>query len=186
MITGKRLKIILRPAIRFLKFRILHVDDSPHRIALGVALGLFVAYMPPLGFHILLIVLLTMFIRANKFVALSCVWASNPLTFIPVYYPNYLMGKVILGSFGGNGALGANQVEALFADSFTVGRIITGIGTAEFWQQLCSLLVQAGLEMLIGGLIIGGAIATAAYFATYKIVRWHRQNHPHRRFQKHI
>ncbi len=46
----RRYKIVRRRVINFLKFRILHIDDSPHRIALGVALGLFTAYLPPLGF----------------------------------------------------------------------------------------------------------------------------------------
>jgi uncharacterized protein (DUF2062 family) len=64
-----RLLIRLRPVLRFIKFRILHVDDSAQRMARGVAAGCFVAYLPVLGLHIPLAFILAQLIRANKALA---------------------------------------------------------------------------------------------------------------------
>jgi len=76
----------------FLVYRILHVDDTPHRIALGVAIGFFVAWTPTLGFQMMIAVALASLLRANKAVPIPIVWITNPATIIPVYYPNYLIG----------------------------------------------------------------------------------------------
>ena len=178
----RNIKTILGPAVRFVKFRVLHVDDSPHRIAMGVALGLFTAYLPPLWFHIILVLSVASTLRANKFVALTFIWASNPFTFIPIYYPNYLLGRSILIWLRPEQRLAASEIAAMF-ENFSFGKIVTGISTPEFWSQFTSLILQVGLEMLIGGIIIGGIIAVASYFATRTLLRWYRAKHPHRHIQ---
>ena len=71
VITKRQRQQVRNKVADFIKFRILHVDDSPHRIALGTALGILVAYMPPFGFHMVLAALLAVILRANKFVALT-------------------------------------------------------------------------------------------------------------------
>ena len=179
MIKRKTLKKILAPAARFVKYRIVHVDDLPYRIALGVALGLFIAYLPPLGFHLILLIILSFVFKANKFVALTCVWVSNPFTFIPIYYPNYLLGRSVLACFRTEDKLAAEQITGMFKESFSIGNVIAGYHTSEFWSRLGSLLIQTGFEMSIGGVIIGGIIAISAYFATYHLVIWYRRKHPH-------
>ena len=173
---------MLGPAVRFVKFRVLHIDDSPHRIAMGVALGLFTAYLPPLMFHIILVLSVAPILRANKFVALTFIWASNPFTFIPIYYPNYLLGRSILIWLRPEQRLAAGEIVAMF-ESFSFGKIITGISTPQFWSRLGALIVQVGLEMAIGGIIIGGIIAVASYFATRTLLRWYRAKYPHRHIQ---
>ena len=54
----RRLRMALWQTERFIKYRVLHVDDTPHRIALGVALGFFVTWTPTIGVQIVLILLL--------------------------------------------------------------------------------------------------------------------------------
>ena len=49
-----KLLIRLRPVLRFVKFRILHVDDSPERIARGLAIGVFISYLPLMGIQMAL------------------------------------------------------------------------------------------------------------------------------------
>jgi hypothetical protein len=82
---------------RWFIYRVLHVDDTPHRIALGLAIGVFVTMTPTIGLQMLLVVALATLFRANKLVGVPIVWASNPLTVVPIYYPSFLLGRALLG-----------------------------------------------------------------------------------------
>jgi uncharacterized protein (DUF2062 family) len=61
-----RLLIRLRPVLRFINTRILHIDDSPEYIARGIAIGLFTAWLPLLGLQIIIAVLMATVLKAKK------------------------------------------------------------------------------------------------------------------------
>ena len=63
---------------------ILMLEDTPHSIALGTAIGLFIAWTPTVGIHMILVVSLALFLRANKVAGLIAVYISNPLTLAPI------------------------------------------------------------------------------------------------------
>lgn len=169
----------------FLKYKVLHIDDSPHRIAMGVALGLFVAWTPFFGLHLFLVLALAFLLRVNKFVAFTFVWTCNPFTLIPIYYPNYFLGRAILASVRTEPQITNEQVTAVFGDLSSISYIVKNFCTISFWQQVGSFFVHVGLEMFIGGLILGLVAALAGYFATSTLVTWYRIHHPHHRFKRH-
>ena len=80
-------------ARRFVVHNVLRADDPPHRLALAVAIALFVTFTPTIGFRSVLVVLLAWMFGANKLVGLPLVWISNPATFVPIDYPSYLTGS---------------------------------------------------------------------------------------------
>jgi len=185
MLTKKQRKKINNKVVRFLKYRVLHADDSTRRIAFGLALGVFVAYTPPLGHHMLLVIFLCSIFRANKFVGLTFIWLSNPFTYVVLYYPNYLLGRWLLGVFRTAGEVEPSQISAIFNKSLSFGHVITGFYTSKFWHELGSFFVQIGFEMFTGGLIIGSIVAGLAYFTSYRIIDGYRRRHPHH-FPDHI
>ena len=162
---------------QFLKYRILHVDDSPHRIALGVGLGLFIAWTPFIGFHMLMVLGLAIVLRANKLVALAWVWVCNPLTYFPVFYPSYLLGRALLKLFRPGTELSSAQVEEMFG-RFGSSPFFTNFFRAEFRHDLVNLLWQIGYELCVGSAIIGLSIAVSAYFGTYSLIVWYRRSRP--------
>ena len=116
MITKEQRKTAYDKLVRVIKFRILHANDSPHRIALGVSLGLFLACMPIFGLHILIALLLCILLRANKLAALTCVWVSNPFTLVPIYYSDYYIGRAVLRVFSAGGGIAADtEVRAMIS-----------------------------------------------------------------------
>ena len=125
VIIRKHRQHVKKKVVDFIKFSILHVDDSPNRIALGLALGILVAYMPPFGFHIILVTLLAFILRANKFVALTSVWISNPFTYVLLYYPNFLLGRTILGAMGLTHASEVTNASAILSETLSFGNFIT-------------------------------------------------------------
>jgi len=81
-----------------LNFRgILHLDDEPHKIAGGIALGVFIGFSPFYGAHMVLAVLLAFLFRLNKVAAIAGTWVVLPW-FVPfVLSFAYLLGRFLMG-----------------------------------------------------------------------------------------
>ena len=66
-----------------------------HTVARGVAIGLLVAFVP-LPLQMLLAAVLAVFTRSNLPIAVALTWITNPITFFPINYFIYRVGKWIL------------------------------------------------------------------------------------------
>lgn len=149
---------------RFVDFfveRVLHAHDTPHRIALGVAIGIFVAWTPTVGFQMVLTVALAWLLGANKLVGVPFVWISSPLTFVPIYLPNYYVGRWILSS-------------DVPPPDFSKMADVTG-GWLEWATTWWSVTWQAILPLWVGSLVVAAALAIPTYFATYYAVILYRR-----------
>ncbi|MBL7215408.1 MAG: DUF2062 domain-containing protein [Phycisphaerae bacterium] len=166
-----RLLIRFRPVLRFIKTRILHVDDSPERIARGIAVGFFTAWLPLFGLHIPLSLIFAAILRANKAMALLFVWVSNPLTALFIYYPTYRVGRFALGFFRETPTVQPEQMQSMFAQVLSVKRIFLEFFTVDLWKQFWDVFTHAGLEMLIGGVLLGLIVAKASYWASLTLIK---------------
>ena len=176
-----RLLIRCRPILRFVKFRILHIDDSPQRMARGIAAGFFVAYLPLLGLHMPLAFLLALFIRANKALALIAVWISNPLTFVFIYYPCYRLGRFVLPFFHQKPQVEIDQVQPLLDQIFSLNYMLVYFFTSDYWKQVWAVFTKIGLETLIGGIILGAIVAKISYWIAYYFIIGYRTRKHSRR-----
>ncbi|TFH27625.1 MAG: DUF2062 domain-containing protein, partial [Myxococcales bacterium] len=75
---------------------ILHLDDTPHRIAWGVFIGAMIAFTPTLGLQIMLYLPVAALLRANKLSGIPVLFISNPFTAVPLYYATWSLGAAIL------------------------------------------------------------------------------------------
>jgi uncharacterized protein (DUF2062 family) len=64
---------------------LLELDDPPHKLALAFALGVFVAFSPTVGLHIVSCFFLAWAFRVSKVVVLSASFINNPWTVVPLY-----------------------------------------------------------------------------------------------------
>jgi uncharacterized protein len=167
---------------RFTKARILHVSDSPHKISMGVAMGLFVAWTPTVGIHILLVLALCSLFKANKLAGLASIWVCNPFTFGLVYGPSYLVGSVVVGFWQGSEMLFRPEFDDILHKMGSIGSIFTNFHRAAFWQELFDIFLKIGLELWVGCVIVGIVAAIAGYFASYWFITWYRRRNPRRRF----
>jgi len=171
-----KLMIRFRPVLRFVKLRILHVDDSPERIARGLAVGLFIGYSPLMGIQMLLAWAAAALVRANKIVAVLCVWVSNPFTVIPIYYPSYLLGRWLIGLPQHKHQIEPEQLENLFVNTLSFYRMLTEFHTTAFWKDVSAVLMKVGLETFVGSVITGAVVAAVAYWLGYHgVVRYRRR-----------
>lgn len=140
---------------------LLHADDPPHRLALGVALAMFVTFTPTVGFQMALVFFLAWLFRANKVVGLPLVWISNPATLVPIYYGCYWVGRKLLGLPG----KGSEWFDALkHPPAGFVERI------QFFWQRFEEILAP----LMLGSAIVGGILGLISYYVTYWLVSKYR------------
>ena len=72
-------------------------EGSPGYKARGLAIGVFCGCFPLFGFQTILGILLVSVFRGNYLLAVAGTWISNPLTYLPLYWFNYLVGCALLG-----------------------------------------------------------------------------------------
>ena len=180
-----RLLIRLRPVLRFVKFRILHVDDSPQRMARGIAIGLFTAYLPFFGLHMLVALALAWLMRANKVLAVLSTWISNPLTFVILYYPAYRLGRVILSLFRTKTEVELQQLQALFTHTFSLETMVVNLFDPDYWKEVGRVFTLIGTETFIGGFILGLLAGLIGYrIAFYTIIGYRTRKQERRKLWK--
>lgn len=77
-------RMLLKTYIRFLKLR-----GEPREIALGFALGVFIAFSPTIGVQMVLAIFLAALLKWSKLAVAVAVWISNPLTAPFIYGVTY-------------------------------------------------------------------------------------------------
>lgn len=161
----------------FFVYRVLHVNDTPHRIALSVAIGIFVAWTPTVGFQMILTILLAALFRANKLVGVPFVWISNPVTLVPIYrYCNYAVGRALLR---GEHLPPDFSKVAVVPHSWSLDCWLTSIRT--FWEATW----HAMCPLWLGSIVVGLTLAAISYgIVRYAVVTYRKRRHaryPNRR-----
>ena len=171
MVT-RRLRIGIRYRIRqvrrFIVHNILHADDPPHRLALGLAIGAFVAFTPTLGLQMVLAGMLSWLLRANKVVSVAAVWVSNPATIVPIYGSAYYVGCWVLRQTPGD-------------REWLTGLLHPPEGwlqaTRFYWEQMASI----ARPMWVGGILVGLVCGYVMYVVAERTISWYRARRAHRK-----
>lgn len=130
------------------KFReILKVKDTPHRIAMAFALGVFLGISPLLGLHTIGAFFLAWLLKLNRLVAIVGVYITNPWTIVPIYTFCIWVGAKLTG----------------------LERILPAVD----WNDVSLMVFISELKHLImpflaGTIVVGSISAVASYF----IIHW--------------
>lgn len=82
---------------RYLK-QLVKIETSPHLIALGFAIGTFIAIIPSFGIDIPLAIFISLiFPKINKVTLFASFMVWNPLIVIPLYGLGYKIGYLVFG-----------------------------------------------------------------------------------------
>ncbi len=148
--------------VRFLKLnyiKLLRSNGTPHKIALAIALGLFVGIAIPYFGQTVIVIILAVIFRTNKILAFAATWVSNPYT-VPFYYPVLCyIGSKILGA-----GLTFNRIQ----------HEILGIVHSFSWHNLFALGFELAASFIVGGIIVGVISGVAGYYIVYKIITRYR------------
>jgi len=142
------------------------LDDPPHKIALGMALGIFVGFLPIMGIQMAVVLPFALLFRANKACAIAGVWITNPVTVIPIYYLNYRVGLLFLDY--------QHMTWAMFEDLFAA------VTMHKFLRLGEAILVP----LVGGGFVLAVVFSIPTYFVTRSLVIRARERQAVRRQRK--
>ena len=146
--------------------KLLQLDDSPESIALGAAVGMFIAWTPTVGIQMIMVLIMAAVIPMNRIAAFIMIYISNPVTMVPMYYINYVLGLTLLAR------------EGMTYDAF-LQLWNTTLELAEketFWLATKTFMEQLGLPMLTALFVGGGVIGLLTSIPTYPLtLRWVRR-----------
>ncbi len=134
------------------------LEDTPYRIAMGCACGLFSCVLPIFGQMVVSMVLARLF-RANVVASIPWTWLSNPATSLPLWYGCYRVGAALLREDALKMAVLHNLVTHLERDGLTATLAAGG-----------ALLGQAVVPLLLGTVIIGLVFGALGYLAIKPLV----------------
>lgn len=158
-------------ALHYISHRVQRLPDSPHRIARGLGVGVFVSFTPFFGVHLLIAALLARAIKGNIFAALIGTLFGNPLTFIPIAVVSLKIGHFLMG------ATFDHTIERSLVGKFTAaGHDLTHNLMALFtgepvnWANLALFADEVFLPYLVGGLLPGLAAAVLAHYLSLPVI----------------
>lgn len=150
-------RLIKRVRLRLLKmlWSIFAAHHSPHQVALGVSIGVFIGLSPTVGIQMVLALTLATLVGANRPAAVIPVWVTNPATLVPIYAFTYRVGAWVLS--------GPSRVR--LTDS------LHAIENADGWRDSLQRILSLGWDLQaglwVGGLIVGLIAAVLVYGPVY-------------------
>jgi len=132
---------------------LLHVEDSPSRVAAAFAVGVFIAFFPILGIHTGLALLIALAFRLRKVAILLGAWMNNPWTLTPMYTAGTLIGCALLGE-----------------SPASLGAIDWSLSGRAFYASLLAGLRPLLLPFVVGNLVLGAAAGGASYVVLRRLL----------------
>jgi hypothetical protein len=144
------------------RFRaLLHLDDPPRRIALSLAVGVFISCTPFYGLQTLLSLAAATAFRLNKAATVTGNWLNLPWFAPFVYAASLKVGEAVVP---GADLPRAEAVVALLKDASHVT-----------WTQVYELVRGASVPLLVGTTLVGALAAAATYLVALGFLRRRRR-----------
>lgn len=126
-------------------------EGTPSQRARGLAAGVFCGCYPFFGLQIFLSVGVASVVRGNHLLAAAGTLVSNPLTYLPLYWFNYLVGCRLLGP--GRGGINLEELN----------RSTLWVQGWEFSQRI-----------LLGSTVVGMVLALVSGLMAYRLFVRHK------------
>jgi hypothetical protein len=157
-------------AISYIIHRLRRLPDKPHRIARGVAAGIFVSFTPFFGFHLFIAAGLAWLMRGNMVAALLSTLVGNPLTFPLIMTVSVDLGTYLLHE---PGTLHLPVIVRAFARaSLELWENLKAmvIGGPSHWESLAWFFRRVFWPYMIGGIIPGVVLGLVGYYLSLPLV----------------
>jgi uncharacterized protein (DUF2062 family) len=151
---------------------LLHLDDPPWRIALALAVGVFIGCTPFWFFQTLLALGVAQVLHLNRAATVTGVWLNLPW-FAPFVYGAAL--RVGTWLIPGEDAAAADALKRFLAGPDSIS-----------WDQVVVTLQRVSGALLVGTTVVGVVAAVVTYVVAVRLIRVHgRQDDPARTDHRH-
>lgn len=147
---------------------VLHLNDAPWKIALGLAIGVFISCSPFYGLHTVMAVLAAFLLRLNKAATVTGAWLNLPWFAPFVYGLSLKVGEFILSGGSGLEAMrgrGLLELAALIRPLLSLDKLEEGFLASS------KLLFLVFAPLLVGTTVIGLLAGVLTYFLALEAVR---------------
>lgn len=135
---------------------IVHLDDTPHSLALGTSIGVFIGITPTGGIQMALVMITAFltgrFFHFNRIAGLLGVYISNPITGIPLCWYSYRIGTCF---FEHN--IGWDEFKRLFTEAELMN----------WWGTLKTIFFAVGPPLIVGSVVLAAIMAVISYVLIY-------------------
>lgn len=136
--------------------RLTRISATPHQIALGLSIGIFMGFSPLVGLHMVTAAVICLFSGASILAAALGTMVCNPLSCPVMLISDYKLGNLLFGDAGHLPDLSA-------LDRGLLEILANPLGFAQvFWDVLGPVF----LPLLAGGAVLGLLFAAPSYFLT--------------------
>jgi len=163
-------------AVSYVWHRLRRLPDPPHKIASGIAAGIFVCFTPFFGFHILLAMVLAFVMQGNIVAAIMATFFGNPLTFPIIAGLAVELGSWMLGM---PDSVQLPNVVTAFSNAsielwYNLGAMFSDEVTR--WDRLSWFYARVFKPYLVGGLVPGVFAGVAAYVVSRPLITVYQKN----------
>lgn len=147
---------------RFVYDDILHANETPRELSLGIAVGIFVAFTPTIGIQMIVAGFLAWLLGANRLVSIAMVWISNPATMLPIFWYCYRVGCAFL------------VMEPIGKQWWAeLAKPPDGWWTSVqfFWSRILAIATP----LWLGGTIVGLVFAYVSYYLSLAAISYYRR-----------
>ncbi|MBI4823123.1 MAG: DUF2062 domain-containing protein [Nitrospirae bacterium] len=132
---------------------LLSIKDSPHKVAMSFAVGVFFGISPLIGLHTILALISAWLFRLNRLATIVGVYITNPWSIIPIYTFCTWVGALLIGT----------------------DRVIPNIDWSHITlSSLVSELKFLLLPFVIGTIVVGVVSSVLSYFIIKKAIEKNR------------
>lgn len=156
--------------LQYVGHRVKRLPDTPHKISLGAAIGMFVCFSPILGVHMAMALVLVYILRANLVAAFITTMFGNPVTYPFIAAASLNLGRTVLGMNIRDEDF--QSLHAAFWEASTGAwqLIQSWFGVTERPEGLADFLSNLFLPYLVGGTIIGLAMGAVTYVLVKPVI----------------
>lgn len=160
-----------RRAATYVLHRMRRLPDTPERICIGIAAGLYVSFLPIWGLHFISAATVAWICRGNILAALLGTFYGNPFTFPLIAGSALETGHWLLAT-DSRISMGATLHAIGVAGGEFWHNILTPFtGEAAHWARVAEVFHDVYLPFFVGGLVSGLPVAVATYYIHLPLIR---------------
>ncbi len=159
--------------MRRLYFKVMQQEGTPESVGRGIAIGLFVGFILPIGTQTLPALFLAILFKANKALTWLFTCVSNPASVFLLYPVQCYTGSLLI--------LRPMSFSAL-NDKF--GAIMRADGVKEAAIAFWNLGSEIMITFFAGGLFYGTILAVSGYWLGSRLVRLYRARKERKRAER--